>query len=127
MESFLAELLGLYFIIVGLIVALRRSSLMPAIRELAANRPLLFLTAILELAAGLAIILVFPKVSFSPEGVIALVGWMMTIEGLLYLALPSRKVQKFIGRFNRPGWYLWGGILSIVAGAYLAGTGFGLF
>jgi len=123
---FLAKLFGLYFLVVGAIVLLRQSTVMPAIAEIAKNRALMYIIALVELAAGLAVIIAYPDVSYDWMGVISLVGWMLTVEGVLYLALPHAKVQKFVKSFNTPSWYLSGGVLSIVLGAYLAGVGFGL-
>lgn len=127
MEIFLAQLFGLYFIIVGAIVALRRRSFMPAIADLIQNRPLLLVVAVVELAAGLAVVLAFPAITANVAGIISLIGWMMLVEGVVYLALPARMMQKFVRRFNTPIWYVYGGAFSVVLGAYLAGTGFGYF
>lgn len=123
---FLAQLFGVYFVIVGAVVMLRQKAVMPAIAEIMENRALLYLLALVELAAGLAVVLAYPEVSFDWMGVISLVGWMMTIEGILYLALPYRQVHKFVKSFNTQSWYVAGGVLSIVLGVYLAGVGFGL-
>jgi uncharacterized membrane protein len=127
MDQFFAQLFGLYFIIVGVIVFLRRKAIMPVVREFMDNRALLFVMAILELIAGLSLVLVYKTVAWSVPGIISLIGYMMVIEGLIYLAAPARFVQKFIRTFNTPTWFMAGGILSIVAGAYLASVGFGLF
>ena len=62
MESlFLAQLLGVYFVIVGVVVLLRRGSLMPALSELAKNRPLILILALIELIAGIEIVLAYPN------------------------------------------------------------------
>lgn len=127
METFLAQLFGLYFVIVGAIVALRRKSMMPAMAELVNNRPVLLIMAFIELAAGLAVVLAYPTITVSVPGIISLVGWMMLVEGVIYLALPIRTVQKFVRRFNTNSWYVYGGAFSIVIGIYLAGVGFGYF
>jgi len=127
MEIFLAQLFGLYFIIVGAIVALRRKSFMPAITELSQNRPLLIVLAAVEIAAGLAVVLSYPAVTPNILGIISLVGWILLVEGVMYLALPLRTLQKFMRRFNTPIWYVYGGAFSVVLGVWLAGTGFGYF
>lgn len=127
METFLAQLFGLYFIIVGVIVALRRKSMMPAMAELVSNRPVLLVMAFVELAAGLAVVLAYPTIAVSVPGLISLIGWMMLVEGVIYLALPIRMVQKFVRRFNTNSWYVYGGAFSVVIGIYLAGVGFGYF
>ncbi|HYF28775.1 MAG TPA: hypothetical protein VEA36_00205 [Candidatus Paceibacterota bacterium] len=127
MEIFLAKLLGLYFIIMGVMSLLRRKSIIPAIREFASNTGLRFVIAAIELVAGLAIVIAYPQVSVSLAGIISLVGYMMVIESLVYMAMPAKFVQHFIRSFNKPMWYHAGGALAIVAGIYLAGTAFGYF
>lgn len=121
----LAQLLGLYFIIVGVLVLYRRKSIMPAVSQLVANRPLLFVIALAEILAGLAVILTFPQFSPSWEGALSIIGWVLTIEGILYLALPFRVVQRFVRKFNNDTWYGTGGAVAILLGAYLAAGGFG--
>lgn len=126
MEIFFAKLFGIYFVVVGIIVLVRRQSIMPAVRELVESRALILVLAIIEFTAGMALILAYPTPSISLSGVISLVGWVMTIESLLYLALPSRLVQKYVRWFNTSSWYIGGGALSVTIGVYLALTGFGL-
>lgn len=122
---FFAKLLGLYFLIVGLVVMFRRKSVMPAISEIVKNRALLLVVALVELLAGLSIIINYTEVSKSLEGVISLVGWMLVVEGIVYLALPARYTQKFVRSFNKPSWYVGGGLVAALLGAYLAALGFG--
>lgn len=123
----LAQLLGLYFIIVGVIVLYRRKSIMPAIAQLAANRALLLVIALVEILAGLSVILTYPEIGANVEGVLAVIGWILAIEGVLYLALPFRVVQRFARKFNHETWYGTGGAVSILLGGYLSGAGFGFF
>lgn len=123
---FFAKLFGLYFLIVGAVVLLRRSSVMPTVAQLLANRPLLFLMALIELAAGLSIVLAYPEVTFDWLGLISLVGYMLVVEGVIYLALPAKRMQKLVKHFNDESWYVSSGVLSVIIGAYLAGVGFGI-
>ncbi len=125
MEFSLPQLLGLYFVIVGGIVLYRRKAVMPAVSQLAANRPLMLVIALAELLAGIAIILNYPVVTASADGIVALVGWMLVVEGIIYISLPYRRVQKFIRAFNTPQWYGVGGVIALLVGLYLAGVGFG--
>ncbi len=123
---FLCQLFGLYFILIGLVVLLRRGSVLPIIREIIANRALLFVVAVIELAAGLAITLSYPSIMLSVEGLLSLIGWMLIVEGILYMLMPVRDVKKMINSFNKPSWYMTGAVLSVVAGCYLAAVGFAL-
>lgn len=127
MEIFLSKVLGIYFIIIGVIIMVRRRSVIPTIKQLSGSRSLLLVLAVIELVAGLALVVALPVVSLSVSGILSLVGYMMVVESIIYLAAPSRFIQRFVGRFNRPIWYKTGGVLAVIAGIYLAGTGFGFF
>ncbi|MDB5238610.1 MAG: putative rane protein [Candidatus Kaiserbacteria bacterium] len=123
----LAQILGLYFMIIGVVVLYRRRAVMPAVSRLVANRPLLLVIGLMEILGGIAIVLTYPMFTLDASGLISLIGLVLLIEGIVYFALPSRKVQRFVRRFNTPSWYGAGGLLSLIMGVYLAGSGFGLF
>ena len=126
LSIFLAKLLGIYMILVGLIFMLRRKAMMPAMKELIKNKSLIYIIAIRELLAGLAIILGHNIWTLGFEVIITVVGWLMLLEGIIYLILPNRLMQKLFGKFNTPVWYGAGGVAAIIIGLYLAGRGFGL-
>ena len=121
-----AQLLGLYFLIVGIIVLYRKQSIMPAIGQLIANRALVIVLALVELLAGLAVVLTFPSLSFDWMGLISLIGWMLIIESLIYLAMPYGRVAKMMRNFSRGSWLQAGGVVAVLAGGYLAAIGFGI-
>jgi hypothetical protein len=125
LEFSLNQLLGLYFIIVGGIVLYRRKSIMPAMQQLVNSRPLLLVIALAEILAGLAIVLTYPTISATPDGVVSIIGWMLIVEGIVYLALPYKTVHKFVRSFGTPQWYGVGGVLAVLIGLYLAGSSFG--
>lgn len=127
MELFLAKLLGIYFIVVGVVVMVRRRSIMPAISELVRNRAMLLVLALIELAAGLALVVAYPAISVSLPGALSLIGWMMVIESLIYLTLPARQIQELVKSFNTRLWYSGGGIAAVAIGVFLAGVGFGMW
>lgn len=120
----LAQFFGIYLIIVGILVILRRDSFMPIIAELGHNRSLIFTIAIFELAVGLALVLSHSIFTFDYRGIISLLGWSMFLEGILYLSLPYQKIRKLFRAFNKPGWYMISGVLAVAAGVYLTGIGF---
>lgn len=123
---FIAKLLGLYFLIVGLIFIMRRRSIMPVIAEFAGSRALVFLVAVLELGAGIA--LAIGHTIWTPDyrGIITLIGWWLIVEGAIYLFTPITRMARLVAAFNSSGWYVSGGLTSMLLGAYLAGVGFGL-
>ena len=127
MELFLAKLLGIYLIVIGVMVYLRKKSVIPTMRELLKNRALLLVIGVIELAAGIALVLAYPFISWSLEGAFSIIGYSLIVESVVYLGAPAHVVQKVVGRFNKPLWYKLGAVLAVVVGAYLTGTGFGLF
>ncbi len=90
-------------------------------------RALTLVLGALELVAGLAIVVAYQEVSVTPVGLISLIGYMMVVEGIIYLALPTRRIQKMVRSFGNKQWYLASGIVAVLAGIYLAGFGFNLF
>lgn len=127
LEVFIAKLFGLYLIIAGVLVLTKKQSLMPAVMDIAKNRALTIVLGALDLAAGLAVVIAFPDVSVTPTGLIALIGYMMVIEGIVYLALPMKSIQKMVRSFGNRQWFMSGGIVAVLGGIYLAGYGFGFF
>ncbi len=127
LELFIAKLFGLYLIIMGALVLLKKKSVMPAVMDIAKNRALTIVLGALELAAGLAIVIVFQEVSMTPVGLISLIGYMMVIEGIVYLTLPVKRIQKMVRSFGNRQWFMASGVVAVLAGIYLAGFGFGFF
>jgi len=127
LELFIAKLFGLYLIIMGVLVLARKRSLMPGIMEIAKSRALTIVLGALEIGAGLAVVLSFTEVSMSPRGIISLIGYMMIVEGVVYLSLPMKSIQKMVRSFGNKQWFMASGIVAVLSGIYLAGFGFGLF
>jgi hypothetical protein len=126
MEIFLAKLFGLYFLTIGVIILIRRKAVMPAVTELAGNRPVLLTISVIEIGAGLALALAYPVITWSVEGIFSVIGYMLLVEGLIYLASPYRTTQKFIRSFNRSEWFMAGAVASVLVGGYLVAYGFNL-
>jgi hypothetical protein len=126
MEMFLAQLFGLYFLIIGIIILVRKKAVMPALAELASNRPVLLTLAIIEIGAGLALVLAYPTIEWSVIGIFSIIGYMLLIEGLIYLASPYRTTQKFVKSFNKSQWFMAGGVAAVIVGSYLVAYGFNL-
>ena len=127
LSIFLAKLFGLYFLIAGGVIMVRQKSFMPVLMDFFSSKPLIMLVGALELVAGLALVIAMPNVTPDWRGVIALVGYVMVAEGVVYLASPYTKLHRMLKMFNTPTWYTSGGLFAVVLGAYLAGKGFGFW
>lgn len=127
LSLFLAKLFGLYFFISGLVVWFRQKSLMPVVASFGESRAMILVVALLELLAGLAILIAHPVFEWSWRGIITAVGIWLIVESVIFLAGPTSRIRKMIRYFNRPTWYASGALLSVILGGYLAGAGFGFF
>ena len=122
----LSKVLGIFFVILGATILLRRHYYLPVFATFARERLTRAVVSIAELMAGLFLVVMHNDWSSPAAGIISLVGWMAVLESLLYLWLPHRLVERFLNTFNTAGWYICGGLLAIAAGLYLAAYGFGL-
>ena len=123
--TFLAQTLGLYFVILGALIILRQSSMLRVFSGLTTSPLALYLLALIELVAGLMLTVAYPQIGTSVEGILSIIGYMLIVESVFYLGVPLGVSRKFINKFNTSNWFVTGGLLSIAIGAYLAGMGFG--
>lgn len=122
---FLAQTLGLYFVILGALVFIRQSSMLKVFSGLTKSPLALYAFALIQLIAGVMLVVAYPTVGTSVEGIISIIGYMLLVEGVLYLGVPLGLSRKFINKFNTKNWYVIGSLTAIAVGGYLAGMGFG--
>jgi hypothetical protein len=121
---YLAQVIGLYLIIGGAAIMLRRTYFMPVVGAFVEERMLRMVIGVIELIAGLCLVVAHTVWSPLPAAIVSLVGWIMTLEGAFYLLASDAIVSRLINKFNTRAWYVWGGVFSIVVGLYLVGFGF---
>jgi hypothetical protein len=121
-----AKVLGIYLVIVGVAVALRRHYFVPVFGAFVEERLTRAVLSLAELLSGLFLVLAYNTWLPVPAAVITLIGWMAAIEASTYLLLPDKVIERLFGTFNTPTWYVVGGLLAVTVGLYLAAFGFGL-
>ena len=120
----LSKVLGIFMIIAGVAIVLRRHDFVEVIVTFARNRALRVLISAIELAAGLFLVVLHNEWGSVPAAIVSLVGWILVAESVTYLLLPDRIVEAFILYFGKPGTLLASGILVVLLGLYLAAAGF---
>ena len=89
---FLSRLIGLYCILVALSMITRRQATLESVTRLFRNPSIILLTAVITLAAGLAMVLAHNIWSGGALAVVVtLVGWITLIKSLFFLFLPRAK------------------------------------
>lgn len=122
----LSKVFGIYLVIGGLAYMVRQRYFMSVVHNFVMEKALRLVVAVAELVAGLFIITSHNTWDSTPEILVSLIGWIIAVEGAFYLLMPESVVRSVVKVFNVKAWYIVGGIVSIVAGAYLANYGFAL-
>jgi hypothetical protein len=93
--------------------------------EVVKSRVQLWLSGVLALTTGLAIVLSHNEWDLSWEVIITIIGWLAILRGLLRLLIPQQ-IGDFLSRaLARGPQVLTGvGVVALVVGAFLAWKGF---
>jgi len=123
---YLSRLIGLYCILVVLSLVIHRQASVDLVTTLLRSPSMTFVTCIMGVVAGLAIILAHNVWSGGAQVVVVtLVGWLALIKSLIFLLMPSGPVVECIlkGMGHPPVLYL---CLtpSLLIGIYLTWAGF---
>ena len=121
----LAQIFGLYFLIVGVVLVVRHKTLPQIINSLLTNEGLMFFAGVFILLLGLLLVLVHNSWEAGLAWIITLIAWLTLIKGVLYMLFPS-VLASIANWFNTRGLYAWGGVVAIIVGLYLTSQGFGL-
>ena len=123
---FLSRLLGLYCLIMAVVMAADRASLLVTVTDLTRDRPLMFVVGICTLFAGLAMVLVHNVWSGGALAVvITLLGWLTLAKALFILLLaPATATDFYLYPLHASiSFYVYTAILAVL-GLYLTYAGF---
>lgn len=119
---FLAKLVGLYLLILGLLTLLRSRQIKALSKELSASKITLAVSAEISLLFGLVIAIDHPIWEMSWRGLITLFGYLMILRGIIRFGFPAR-VQKMVTKMTDRGYGITAFVMLII-GAYLTYCGF---
>ena len=123
LSLFLAKLFGIYMLIVACLWLARGEVISRTLEELFDNRAMLFLSGLLALAAGIAIVISHSVWEANWRGLITIIGYGSIAKGIARIGFPDLP-QKAVGSLlkdNRQ--WIWIGIIFVL-GAYLTWVGF---
>lgn len=127
LTMYLAQVFGLFFIIMGVVMMAKQKFMIPAMGMFVKEKSERFIFSTFEVLAGLFFVLGYQDWSGPVESILSVMAWLFVLEGLSYVALPEKVFASMVEAFNQKFWYIGGGIVSIALGVYMAGTGFGWF
>ncbi|MHA1547965.1 MAG: hypothetical protein ACTSU0_04170 [Alphaproteobacteria bacterium] len=121
---FLAKLMGPVLLVMGLFVVLRPASINRIGREFLDSEALLFMSGILTLPAGLAIVITHNVWAADWRVLITVFGWIAILAGIARIVLPD--MMRTVGKSMTENTLLIAvpGVLMALLGAYLAYQGY---
>jgi len=124
---FLAQVFGIYFLVIGLSLFIRKRAVYKLMSELVRNSHIMYPTGMFIFILGLLLVLSHNIWTSGWVLLITILSWLTLLKGVAYLFIPGNHLAKF-GRavWKIPGFYVIIGILSIVIGVYFIIQGFGL-
>ena len=120
----LAKLVGPMMLVLGLFVALNPARMRRIGREFLDSDALIFMSGVITLPVGLAIVVTHNVWAADWRALITLIGWIAVIAGTARLALPA--AMKTVGEtmLEKPLMIAAPGTLMAIMGGYLSWQGY---
>jgi hypothetical protein len=122
---YFAQVAGLYFIILGIILMVRKGIIIDLMPKMAENQPFVFLAGMIRIIVGLAVL-----IGNGPWGnralsiVVAFIGSITLVRGVAMLLVTPQQQRKLIDYWRRDAAYYTAAAIVLVHGVYLAHPGF---
>lgn len=124
--QFLAQAFGLYFIIAGLGLVLKKSSLKSLMARFSSDSTVVIMGGFVTLIIGVPLVLIHNVWGNSLEIIVSLIAWVVILKGITLVLMPDMTQQMVSRISNKIGVLeivLW---LMIILGGYLTYVGFGM-
>jgi hypothetical protein len=123
LSLFLAKLIGIYLLVIGVIFVVRRDTMLGVVDEFLANRPAMFLSGAIALVLGIAIAIGHSVWEPNWRGLVTAIGYLSIAKGVARIAFPNAP-KKVADRFrDGPLFWMWLALVLAVGG-YLTWAGF---
>jgi hypothetical protein len=120
---FIARLLGPFLLVMGLSVLARPEGFRALAREFVRTEELIFLSGVLTLPAGLAIVNTHNVWQGWPL-IITIFGWLMVLAGIARITMPTALKSLGAAMLERGAWLAVPGAAMAALGAFLTWKGY---
>ena len=121
---FLAQYIGIYSLVMGSLMIVRKKMLLEIFQDLSQNRTVSFIMGVILMKLGLIVVLihniwdpVFPLA-------ITLIGWGIFLEGILSMFFSKRMMTKYLHFLENPSVYALISFGYLMLGIYFSYNGF---
>ncbi|KTD19025.1 hypothetical protein [Legionella jordanis] len=112
---FLAQIVGMYFLIMAIIMLARVNFYRRIITGLTGNYGTIVVAASFALIVGLIMVLTHNFWLWTPHVMVTIVGWLILIKAILWLSIPDTMAAISKQVFNGVGYYVAVAIMAIIA------------
>ncbi len=121
---FIARLTGPSLVVIGVGVLLNEANYAAMIMEAAHSPTLVYLSGLLTLPLGLAILNVYRAWTADWRVVITILGWLLAIGGVIRIVLPQFTATLATGLYSTSAGLLVFAVVMLVLGGYLSFEGY---
>ncbi|MDR3546714.1 MAG: hypothetical protein P4M11_00310 [Candidatus Pacebacteria bacterium] len=122
---FLAQFLGIFFVIVTLSLLIRRDTILEIIKDVTSHRAALYVLSVVGLVSGLLLVFIHNVWSGGFVTVlVTLIGWIILLKSVLFLVLPPSSSTRLINMFRPKPVYTTWIVIALIIGLYLMYAGF---
>ncbi len=124
---FLAKLMGLYFIIVGLFILIKHKSLRQMTYTLLKDKSSMFVMSFFVIIMGLLLVLSHNIWTGGWRVIITVFSWIVLLKGLTMLFMRQSVAYKIVKSFTKcQNWYIIYGTIVLILGLYISSRGFSI-
>jgi hypothetical protein len=120
---FIARLIGPTYLAIGVGILLNGSFYTGLVEEAVRSASLIYFSGLMAILSGLAILNVH-RAWHGWQGIITIIGWLLTIAGVLRLVLPATTASYASDLYERPATLLIVAALMLIVGVILTIAGY---
>jgi uncharacterized protein YjeT (DUF2065 family) len=121
---FLAQLIGPVLIVIGLGLLLKKTEFREMATDFLSSRALIFVSGLLTLVTGLAIVLTHNVWEFNWPVIITILGWLSVFGGVFRILFPDSVQSVGTSMLDKPATMTVSGAIQIVLGLWLSYVGY---
>jgi hypothetical protein len=123
-SHFLAKLIGPVFIVGGLGMLFNSAIFRVMFERSLHDHMLIYLTGVLSLPAGLAIVILHNRWKWHWSVIITVIGWLMVIGGIVRMLAPQLIEVYGLSLMNTPNFFIIDGGIAVLLGVLLSYFGY---
>jgi uncharacterized protein YjeT (DUF2065 family) len=121
---FLAQLIGPVLIVIGVGLLLKKTEFREMATDFLSSRALIFVSGLLTLVTGLAIVLTHNVWEFNWPVIITILGWLSVFGGVFRILFPDSVQSMGTSMLDKPAMMTVSGVIQIVLGLWLSYVGY---